>query len=163
MISYKLYVRNLTKGNEFYITLPTQNICLDADCEYMILDDDDLGVPEYSNLYNLNAVLAEWNEKNISNTDIEVLKQVLTFDEICERIENETYLIVHPECVWTKYPDTTDVAAWMVFEGLFSLPFVYKDEMEHYIDWETVWREAEFNGWHYVYVGNKGYLVYLSQ
>lgn len=155
---------NITKGNCQWIELPNENLdaIIDKECEYLIAESNLIDCNEFQNIYELNDIIKSWNRTGITETDIKILSKLLTFEEMCECIEENRHYVVQPYCEWTEYPDTTDIALYLVTKGIINLPFQYDDTMEHYIDWGTVWREAEYNGWSYVFVDNVNYLVHIS-
>lgn len=164
----EIVIRNITKdtmrdfSNDHSLQLPMneeQLRSLLGNDEWIIVDSP-VG-EELTDIIKLNRLLGKINEESLL-----ILSQVYLIHEIEEMAEENSYIIVDFDTVTSQYQCGYGVSAtdwWKGFvlfhNGYVTLPFEYKNEMEDYIDWETVWAEANFNGWQTVKFKSKTYLV----
>ena len=164
----EIEIRNITKdtmrdfNNDHSLQLPMNEEQLHSllgNDEWIIVDSP-VG-DEFTDITKLNSLLGKIDEESLL-----ILSQVYLFHEIEEMVGKNSYIIVDFDAVTSQYHCGYGVSAtdwWKGFvlfdNGYVTLPFEYKGEMEDYIDWETVWAEANYNGWQTVKFKGKTYLV----
>ena len=169
----KVLVRNLTKNIEFSVELPMDERELDKvlnpDDEYIIVDSEILNVGEYDSIDELNGFLFDCKENGISLEDLEVLSATYLYNEVLEMVNNQTYCIVDfdTETHGWNYGNggdfTSDFDKGMcLFDCGYYNPFNFEvtEHIHDWIDWESVWRNANTEGWRAVRVHGTGYLVH---
>lgn len=162
----KITIRNITKDNmrdftnDHTITLPMEENALEkflGSNEWIIIDSP-IG-EELTNIMELNELLAEKDEKTIK-----ILKSAgYLFNEIKEG----EFTIIDFDGETQSYNCGNGVDAnddwWKGFVlhdlGYVSFPFTYTEEMENYVRFETLWKDADANGWRKCRVDNNTYLV----
>ena len=171
----EIWVRNLTKDLDFGLDLPVPKEELDellnSNDEYIIISYDAkvLSPGQYDSIDELNDLLNECEEEGISEETLGILSRVLLYHEVIEHVKNGSYFIIDFDVVtngWNCGNGGNITNDWdkglCVFEyaGYKPFDFDYKDEMEDWIDWESVWVNATTEGWHEVIFNNACYLVY---
>jgi hypothetical protein len=168
-----VWIRNLTKDIDMALNLPMEKQKLDEvinhNDEYIIIDCDILGVDEYENIYKLNDFLLECEENGISLDDLEILSEIMYYNEVSEAVKNRTYTIINFDaetadwCFGHGGDLISDFDKGMcLFDSGHYNPFKFKmtDAIHCWIDWEAVWRNATTEGWQEVEVNGTGYLVH---
>ena len=158
----RVYVTNLAKYNEGllrgkWLDLPLSeeelveeiNEILGNDEEYFITDyEGPVRVEEYDNIEKLNDMAEKLEISGEEEENIEILAKVIdTKEELVEILENGDYIIV-PN-VYT-YKELAESALYgEVTESLlpFNIEDVRNAGAESYIDWESVGRELDIDGW----------------
>ena len=168
----EVVIRNITKdnlcdfSNDHVISLPMKEERLRSllgDDEWIIVDSP-VG-EEMTSIVKLNELLTE-----IEEDDLMVLSQAYLLDEIIDCVENEREFSIinfNEEVACYKcgiggiYPDEEWKGRVMFETGYVGFPFEYTSEMEDYINWDTLWTEAECDGWREVEYKSEIYLVHM--
>lgn len=169
----KVWVRNLTKDKDFSIELPMDERELDKTIhpndEYIIIDCEILNVGEYDSIDELNEFLFNCKENGISLTDLEILSKIMYYKEVIDAVKNETYIIVDFDgetMEWncgTGGDITNDYDKGLcVYKYGYYNPFDFEmtDDIHDWIDWQSVWINANTEGWQTVSINGHGYLVH---
>lgn len=169
-----VWVRNLTKNYDKELILPVHEDTLKSelrDGEYIIIDYDAkvLSPGQYDSIDELNNFLLECKEDGINEETLGILSRVLLYNEVIEHVRNESYCIVdfNGETSGWNCGRGGDITSdfdkgLCLFESGYYNPFdfEYKEEMENWIDWESVWINATCEGWHEVSMNGNDYLVH---
>ena len=171
----RVWIRNLTKDIDKEIILPMTEEELDKvlnpNDEYIIIDYDAnvLSPGQYDSIDELNEFLNECKEEGIDEETLGVLSRVLLYNEVIEHVRNGNYCIVdfNGETSGWNCGRGGDITSdfdkgLCLFESGYYNPFdfEYKEEMENWIDWESVWINANCEGWHQVSLNGNDYLVH---
>ena len=171
----RVWIRNLTKDIDKEIELPVEEKELDKilnpNDEYIIIDYDAkvLSPGQYDSIDELNNFLLECKEDGIDEETLGILSRVLLYNEVIEHVRNGNYCIVDFDAETSGWncgrggDITSDFDKGLcLFESGYYNPFdfEYKEEMENWIDWESVWINATCEGWHEVSMNENGYLVH---
>ena len=165
-LQIRVTLTNLVTGKDTTVTLPMDCDELNArfaDAEHIIACSDVILFDEYESIGNVNEFVQKCNEVGVDATTLRILDQVCTMDEIRKHLENDDYIIVNLDKETKKWACCGDDAKGLCLHklGLVKLPFEdhYMDDMEDYIDWEAMWRDANCSGWTTAYVDCTTYLV----
>lgn len=171
----RVWIRNLTKNIDKELILPMTeeelNKALNSNDEYIIIDyDAKVLVPgQYDSIDELNEFLNECKEEGIDEETLGVLSRVLLYNEVIEHVRNGNYCIVDFNGETSGWDCgrggdiTSDFDKGLcLFESGYYNPFEfeYKEEMENWIDWESVWINANCEGWYQVSLNGNDYLVH---
>lgn len=163
----RIVLRNITTDTERGLYLPMDDeelkSLLDKSCEYLIVDYDDvLDINEYESVIELNNLLQKCVKKGINANMLAVLSIPLTYEEVKERIEKENYQIINFKD-YMPYGDFNVDAdkGRALFEAGAYDPFtvLVPKELMDWIDWDSVWVNAECNGWETIRYKKNCYLV----
>lgn len=170
----RVWIRNLTKDIDFEMNLPVSEEELDKmlnpNDEYIIIDYDAkvLSPGQYDSIDELNEFLLECKEDGIEEETLGILSRVLLYHEVIEHVRNESYTIVDFDAETSHWycGDGGDFTSGhdkglALHEWGYPLPFegLYDDSMEDWIDWESLWVDANCSGWHEVRFNDGCYLV----
>lgn len=168
----KVWVRNLTMDRDMEIELPMDernlNIVLPPDNEYIVIDSEILDVEQYASVHGLNSFLFDCKENGVSLNDLEVLSKVLLYHEVIEAVDNQSYCIVDFDAEtsdWGEYGgdinNDTHKGMCLYDSGIYN-PFNFEvtDDIHDWIDWASVWINANTEGWQVVRINGHGYLVH---
>ena len=169
----KVWIRNLTKDIEKEINLPMDERELDKvlnpNDEYIILDSEILKVDEYESIDSLNEFLFVCEENGVSLEDLEILSALYFYNEVKEMVNNQTYMIIDFDAEtssWCNgnggdFCNSSDKGMCLFDSGMYN-PFGFEmtEEIYDWIDWESVWINAETEGWQAVGINRHGYLVH---
>ena len=172
----RVWIRNLTKDIDTELVLPMTEEELDKrlnpNDEYIIIDYDAkvLSPGQYDSIDELNNFLT-WCEEEyqISEETLGILSRVLLYHEVIEHVKNLDYIIVDFNAETNGWncgrggDITSDFDKGLcLFESGYYNPFdfEYKEEMENWIDWESVWINATCEGWCKVSMNGNDYLVH---
>lgn len=170
----RVWIRNLTKDIDTELVLPMTEEELDKrlnpNDEYIIIDYDAkvLSPGQYDSIDELNNFLLECKEDGIDEETLGILSRVLLYNEVIEHVRNGNYYIVdfNGETSGWNCGRGGDITSdfdkgLCLFESGYYNPFdfEYKEEMENWIDWESVWINATCEGWHEVIMNGNDYLV----
>ena len=169
----KVWIRNLTKDVDKEINLPMDERELDKiiipNNEYIIIDSEILDVDEYESITRLNKFLLDCKENGVSLTDLEILSKIMYYNEVIDAVENGSYIIVDfdGETSDWNFGNGGDICSkydkgLCVYEYGYYNPFNFEVtiDMYNWINWESVWINANTNGWQTVSVDGNGYLVH---
>lgn len=168
----KFYIRNITKDTEMCLSLPLKekelNDKLDRNCEYIIIDSEIPNVDEYESVHVVNRFLLSCVENGINLEDIKILSATYLFSEVMKMVIDESYTIVDFDMEtsdWNSgyggnFTNGTD-KGMCLFDGHYYNPFGFEmsEEIYDWIDWDSVWTNANCEGWREVTVNEKHYLV----
>lgn len=134
--------------------------------------DHNLGieVSEFESLELVNDFVKLIIDENISQQDISIYKNVYydlkTFFEALRNGEKPTIInFTQNTKSWNSgcggnFHSLSERGLLLFTLGYETLPFEYKEEYEEYIDWETVWNNAETNDdWKAISLNGVYYLV----
>ena len=163
----KITLRNITTDTDTELHLPMNNeeleVMLDKSCEYLIVDYDPvLDISEFESVIELNNLMQKCAEKDISADMLSVLSIVLTYEEVKERIEKENYQIINFKDYMPYGDGTVDAdKGRALFEAGVYDPFtvLVPKELMDWIDWDSVWDNAECEGWQKIRYKGNCYLV----
>lgn len=171
----RIWIKNLTKDIDKELILPMSEEELDKalnpNDEYIIIDYDAsvLSPGQYDSIDELNNFLIECEENGITEPTLGVLSRVLLYHEVIEHVRNESYCIVDFDAETYSWNCGSGGSFWNDDEKglcLFScgyynpFDFEYREEMENWIDWASVWTSASCEGWHEVSFNGGNYLVH---
>ena len=171
----RVWIRNLTKDIDTEMVLPMTEEELDKrlnpNDEYIIINYDAkvLSPGQYDSIDELNNFLLECKEEGIDEETLGILSRVLFYNEVIEHVRNGNYYIVdfNGETSGWNCGRGGDITSdfdkgLCLFESGYYNPFdfEYKEEMENWIDWESVWINATCEGWHEVSMNGNDYLVH---
>ena len=159
MKKYYIFIRDLTTSIDKRIILPCDlSKELNLEREYIIVDHNlGIEVSEFESLELVNDFVKLIIDENISQQDISIYKNVYydlkTFFEALRNGEKPTII--------NFTQNSLSERGLLLFTlGYETLPFEYKEEYEEYIDWETVWNNAETNDdWKAISLNGVHYLV----
>lgn len=168
-----VWVRNLTKDKDMAIELPMEEEKLDKilnpNDEYIIIDSDIFDIGEYESIDELNKFLFDCKENGISLADLEILSKILCYKEVIKTVDNGNYVIVdfNGETLGWNYGRGGDITndydkGLCVYESGYYNPFNFEmtEDIHCWIDWESVWVNANVHGWQIVTIDDNGYLVH---
>ena len=169
----KVWVRNLTKDRDFCIELPMDerelDKIIDPNNEYIITDSEVVNMSEYDNIYELNEFLFDCKENGISIDTLEVLSRTYLYDEVIEMVDNLTFTIVDFDSEtygWNcgtggNFSNAFD-KGMCLYHAIGYKPFSFEvtEENHDWIDWSSVWTNAETEDWREVVVNGNHYLVH---
>lgn len=135
--------------------------------EHIILDyDAPFEISEYENVFELNNFLIDLTLNEVSERDANVLSKVVdTQKELKEVLENGNYIIIDVDehiHGWSTNIVDDDIRGRVLNDLGFNTVFKVNvpEEMEDYIDWESVYRDLSINdGWEDVRHNGTDYLV----
>ena len=169
----KVWIRNLTKDKDVEIILPIDERKLDEiinpNDEYIILDSEILDVGEYDSIDELNEFLFVCEENGVPMEELEVLSKVMLYHEVMESVDKQAYWLIdfddetaHWNCGYGgDITSHADKGMCLYDTGLYNpFPCELKEEMYDWINWESVWINANCEGWQPVTVNGHGYLVH---
>lgn len=162
-----IWIRNITKDtlmdfdNDHKINLPMPEDELRkllGDDEWIVIDSP-IG-EEMIDILQLNDLVEKYGEERLC-----LLAQSFLLDEI---MENDFIIIDFDE--ETKeycnglgcFPDEWWKGYLMFQLGYVKFPFEYKDEMEDYVRFETLWTTAECEGWREIKYNGNTYIVAMT-
>ena len=167
----KVYLINLTTSEDLSINLPVNNLndILNANCEYIIADCEVLEPSEFDSIHELNDFLGRCEENGIAKEDLEILSALYFYNEVKEMVDNQTYMIIDFDAEtssWCNgnggdFCNSSDKGMCLFDSGMYN-PFGFEmtEEIYDWIDWESVWINAETEGWQAVGINRHGYLVH---
>ena len=171
----KVWVRNLSlRDTERSICLPTLPEALwsilDKNHEYIIMESETLSVDEFESIEALNNFLLKCVELGVTKETLEILSATFLYNEIKEMVEKEelpTIIDFDAETANWRCGDGGDFTSafdkgMCLFDSGFYNPFKFEmnDDIYDWIDWESVWINAETEGWRSVRVNRTGYLIH---
>lgn len=169
----KVWIRNLTKGIDYPIELPMDERELDKilnpNDEYIIIDSEILDVDEYASIDEVNKLLLMCEENRIDEETLGVMSTAFLYNEIKEMIMKEELPIIinfdEETSDWNMYGGEIWNGAdkgMCLFDGGYYNPFNFEvtEDIYDWIDWESVWDNANTDGWHTVKVNDTHYLVH---
>lgn len=161
----EIILRNITKDtmvdfdNDHTIKLPMNENELRkflGKDEWIIVDSP-IG-EELTNIIELNDLLSEKDE--------ETVKILQSADYLFEEIKRGEFIIVDfdSETSCWNYGNGVDSNDWWKGYLLYSLgymkfPFDYTEEMEDWVRFESLWIQANYEGWIETEINNTTYLV----
>lgn len=167
----QVWLENLTGWEHERIYLPVSNVndILKPNCEYIITDCQILNPDELDSIHELNDFLNGCEENGIDEETLMILSATYLYHEVIEMVVDGTYTIVdfdgetaHWNC--GRGGDFTNAhdKGMCVHEYGYYNPFDFEmtDDIHDWIDWESVWRNAETEDWREVCVNGKHYLVH---
>ena len=161
----KITIRNITKDNmkdfrnDHTITLPMEETALKMflGSDEWIIVDAPIG-EELTNIMELNEILTEKEE--------ETIKILQSAGYLFEEIKSGEFTIIDFDGETQSYNCGNGVICddwWKGFVlhdlGYVSFPFAYTEDMEDYVRFESLWTDANCNGWRECTVNNNTYLV----
>lgn len=176
----KIYLSNLAKYTEGrengeWLTLPKSEEKLKEDFERIVGEGNEhiildfcspFGIGEYENVFELNEFLIDLTLNGVSETDVNILSKVAdTQEELKSVLENGNYIIIDVDSEihgWSTNLVDDDVRGRVLHNLGFNTVFKLNvpEEMEDYIDWESVYRDLSINdGWYDVRRNGTDYLV----
>lgn len=172
----KTYIRNITRDEDFAISLPkTEEELIAAlgyeNDEYIIIECCGIhGVRDYESVTELNKFIQECVNLGVDEKTLEILSATFLYNEIKEMIEKEelpTIIDFDAETANWRCGDGGDFTSafdkgMCLFDSGFYNPFKFEmnDDIYDWIDWESVWINAETEGWRSVRVNRTGYLIH---
>lgn len=172
MKKYYIFIRDLTTSIDKRIILPCDlSKELNPEREYIIVDHNlGIEVSEFESLELVNDFVKLIIDENISQQDISIYKNVYydlkTFFEALRNGEKPTIInFTQNKKSWNSgcggnFHSLSERGLLLFTLGYETLPFEYKEEYEEYIDWETVWNNAETNDdWKAISLNGVYYLV----
>lgn len=167
----KIYVRNVTNDTEMELNLPMQNLnsVLDTNCEYIIMESETLKLDEFDSIYMVNDFLEGCRQNGISEEELAILSQTYLYDEVVQMVVDGTYCIIDFDAETSGWYGgnggdfTRDFDKGMaVYDFGFYKPFAFEvtEEIYDWIDWESVWTNANCDGWRTVFYERGHYLVH---
>lgn len=168
----------LENGSARYVTLelPTTEEAIKAKLselggeEYMIVSHDaPFRISEYQNISELNQMIAELSESELSEDEVRAIMCVAdTPEDGLNAIRNGNYIIynVNEEVAgWQYCIIDADILGRLLEEKghntLFSQPV--PEEMRDYMDYESVFRDLSINdGWRHIEINGTLYLITLQ-
>lgn len=165
----RIWIRNLTKDIEYQLTLPMieteLNNAFSPNDEHIIIDSEVLDVGEYDSIDELNKFLIECEENGVDEETLMILSKVLFYHEVVEAVRNGTYQIVDFDMETANW-STSSIASdsdkgMVVFDNGFN-PFDFEmtEDIYDWIDWASVWVNANCQGWQEVTINYHSYLVH---
>jgi hypothetical protein len=135
--------------------------------EHIILDyDAPFEIGEYENVFALNEFLIDITLNGVTERTVNILSKVVdTQEELKEILESERYIIINVDehiQGWSTNIVDDDIRGRVLHNLGFNTVFKVKvpEEMEDYIDWESVYRDLSINdGWYDVRRNETDYLV----
>lgn len=166
----KTWLRNITTDIEFVLHLPVSNLedILDGDCEYIIMECEVLDPSEFDSIKELNDFLAECNKNGIKKETLEILSTTYLYGEVTEMVQKKIFRIVDFEAVTSDWYGGNGGDLWndshkgmCLFDTGNHNPFKFRmnEHIYDWIDWESVWIDANINGWRAITANGKPYLV----
>lgn len=167
----RIYCRDLTAQLDKVLELPMseEELMLELkEHEFIILDTEELdGISSYTSILYVNEVLNYCREQQISMKELGVINKASGNFEECLNILQEGYAILNFN-EYTKlwycgsggnYLNPDDLGLCLFEAGEIALPFDVKEENYDYINWETLWNEAQTSyGWTLICKGD-AYLI----
>lgn len=170
----KVWIRNLTKDEDLEINLPVTeeklDKLLDPNDEYIILQSEILDVGEYDSIDELNEFLQECEDSGNIKT-LEILSATYLYHEVREMM-TKGYTIVNFDTITEDWyggsgGNFTNAAhkGMCLYDSGFYNPFHFEmnDEIYDWIDWDSVWINAETVGWREVNLNGEHYLVHKGE
>ena len=166
----KTWIRNITMETEFMLLLPINNLddVLDKNCEYIIMSCAVLDPSEFDSIKELNDFLTECEENGVEKETLEVLSSTYIYKEVVEMVSNGTYAIIDFEAETGDWYGGSGGDLWndshkgmcLFDSGLYN-PFGFEmnENIYDWIDWASVWIDANANGWRAISANRKPYLV----
>ena len=161
----EITIRNITKdtmvdfNNDHTIQLPMNKEDLRkllGDDEWIIVDSP-IG-EELTNITELNNLLSEKDE--------ETLKILQSVGYLFEEIKNGEFTIVDFDSETSQwnygcgiYADEWWKGYLLHYLGYIHFPFEYTEEMEDWVKFESLWEQADTEGWRTTRYNNTTYLV----
>ena len=135
--------------------------------EHIILDyDAPFEIGEYENVFALNEFLINITLNGVTEKTVNILSKVVdTQEELKEVLESERYIIINVDehiQEWSTNIVDDDIRGRVLHDLGFNTVFKahVPEEMEDYIDWESVYRDISINdGWEDVRRNGTDYLV----
>ena len=135
--------------------------------EHIILDyDSPFKIGEYDNIFELNEFLIELTLNGVTEKTVDIISKVVdTQEELKEVLENGNYIIINVDehiHGWSTNIVDDDIRGRVLNDLGFNTVFKthVPEEMEDYIDWESVYRDISINdGWEDVRHVETDYLV----
>lgn len=135
--------------------------------EHIILDyDAPFEIGEYDNIFELNEYMMELNENGVDELTVNILEKVVdTKEELKSVLANGNYIIIDVDSEihgWSTNIVDDDIRGRVLHDLGFNTVFKahVPEEIEDYIDWESVYRDLSINdGWYDVRRNNTDYLV----
>ena len=135
--------------------------------EHIILDyDAPFEISEYENVFELNEFLIDLTLNGVTEKTVDILSKVVdTQEELKEVLENGNYIIINVDehiHGWSTNIVDDDIRGRVLNDLGFNTVFKahVPEEMEDYIDWESVYRDLSINdGWEDVRRNGTDYLV----
>ena len=160
-------LRDITTYVDVQLHLPMDDAklksMLEKNHEYLIVDHDPvLDIYEYESVINLNNLLHKCAKKGINADMLSVLSIVLTYEEVKERIEKENYQIIKFDdyMPYGDFNDDADKGLALFEAGVYDpFPVPVPKELLDWIDWDSVWDNAECDGWQKIRYKKNCYLV----
>ena len=169
-MNIKVWVRDLTIDKDIAIMLPEGIKELDIDHEYIILDSESLSIPELENIDSLADFLKKCDELGVDKETLEILSATFMYNEIKEMVEKEelpTIIDFDAETSDWRCGNGGDFTSefdkgMAVYDFGYYNPFKFEmtEDIYDWIDWESVWTNAETDGWRAVRVNRTGYLIH---
>lgn len=166
----KVWFRDITIDKDIEIMLPEGIRELDIDHEYIILDSESLDIPELENIDSLAEFLQKCDELGVDKETLEVMSATFLYSEIKEMVEKEELPVIIDFDAETENwyggngGDFTSASdkGMCVFDAGYYNPFTFQmdEDIYDWIDWESVWVNAETEGWRAVRVNRTGYLIH---
>ena len=172
----KVYVRNITRDEDFVINLPKTEVELIAALgyegdEYIIIECYGIhGVSDYESVTELNKFIQECDNLGVDEKTLEILSATFLYKEIKEMIEKENLPTIIDFDTETSgwnfgnggdFTKEFDKGMCLFDSGLYN-PFSFEmnEDIYDWIDWESVWVNAETEGWRAVRANRTGYLIH---
>lgn len=135
--------------------------------EHIILDyDAPFEIGEYDNIFELNDFLVDLTLNGVTETKVNILSKVVdTQEELKSVLANGNYIIIDVDSEihgWSTNIVDDDIRGRVLHNLGFNTVFKVNvpEEMEDYIDWESVYRDLSINdGWYDVRRNETDYLV----
>lgn len=160
-----LFIRDLTTSNDFMLQLPQDVFEPKEGHEYILVDHDGiLPVNDYVNIRELVRFVKKWEEMDTREFHV-ICKVCDNLEHIDQVLSDGNYVIIDFDDITRQWASAdihshSDRGRVLHECGYANLPFPYKDEYESYINWETVWNDAETGGgWTVVRTDQHDYLV----
>lgn len=172
----KVYLRNITRDEDFCINLPKTKEELIAALgyesdEYIIIECNGIrGISDDESVTELNKFIQECDNLGVDGETLEILSTTFLYNEIKEMVEREEIPIIVDFDAETSswnygnggdFTSAFDKGMCLFDSGLYD-PFKFEmnGDIYDWIDWESVWRNAETEGWRAVRVNRNGYLIH---
>jgi len=159
----RIYLRDITDDKDITRQIPCDNLNLNPNHEYIIIDGD-IDCGEYFSIESLNNFL---KETEVDIDTLKILNSTYLWNEVVDMVQNETYVIYDFDAetsTWYGGSGATDtdhnIGQMMYDLGYNTLPCEVPKELEDYIEWEHNWSGLESVGWRKTRYNGTTYIVH---